>query len=44
MKAAARLGSTFGLDPVALMADPDPLHRAIRIAAHNIIVTDSKAK
>ena len=44
VKNAARVGATFCLDPVALLGDPDPLHRAIRVAAHNIAVGDANQK
>jgi glucokinase len=37
---AARVASEFGLDPVALLADPDRLAWTVRAAAYRIIQTD----
>ena len=37
VRAAALIGDTFGLDPIAVLAERDPLRRLIRIAAHNIV-------
>ncbi len=32
---AALIGSTFGMDPVAVLEEPDELKRLVRLAAHN---------
>jgi hypothetical protein len=34
---AALIASTFGLDPVAVMSERDPLKRYVRLAAHNYV-------
>ena len=37
VRAAALVGDTFNLDPVALLEEPDQLRRQVRVAAHNIV-------
>ena len=44
VQAAARIGATFAIDPITLLGEVDPVHRAIRVAAHNIVVADSNTK
>lgn len=39
--AAARVAATFHLDPVAVLAETDPLRRDLRIAAHNRVQTEA---
>lgn len=41
VRAAAIVAHTFpGLDPVAVLAEVDPLKRDLRIAAHNVVVDE----
>lgn len=40
--AAARVGASFGLDPVALLAERDPFNTKVRVAAHNVLQNDAK--
>lgn len=41
VKAAALIGQTFGLDPVTILSEPDDLKALVRLAAHNIIQTET---
>lgn len=42
MRAAAVVADTFALDPVAVLEERDPFKRLIRIAAHNIVQTETR--
>lgn len=43
VRAAALVASTFKLDPVEqFLAEPDPFKRAIRVAAHNIVMAEER--
>lgn len=44
MQTAARIGSEFSLDPVAVLAEEDPFLWALRIAAFNVIQKDRARK
>lgn len=37
------MGAKFGMDPVAVLAEPDPLLWDLRIAAYNVLAADAKA-
>lgn len=39
---AARVARTFELDPVLVLDERDPIARAVRLAAHNVVVADAK--
>lgn len=39
---AARVARTFQLDPVAVLEERDPLRASLRLAAHNVIMSDEK--
>ncbi|HEX5782390.1 MAG TPA: hypothetical protein VFX80_10730 [Solirubrobacteraceae bacterium] len=41
--AAARIGRTFGQDPVALLAAP-PEDWCIRVASHNVVERDERKR
>lgn len=41
VKAAALIGQTFSLDPVEVLAERDELRALIRLAAHNIVQTET---
>jgi hypothetical protein len=43
LQMAARLASTFHLDPVALLNDYSPVQLAALLAAHNVIAADQRA-
>lgn len=34
---AALIGEVFGLDPVAVLDEPKPFRRLLRVAAHNVV-------
>lgn len=40
MQAAARVAHTFTLDPVAVLDERDPITKAVRLAAHNVVMAD----
>lgn len=42
VRAAAIVGDTFKIDPVALLAERDPLKVLIRIAANNYLQNEAK--
>lgn len=42
VRAAALVGSTFHLDPVALLEEADPLKVNVRIAAHNYLQNEAE--
>lgn len=42
VKAAALVGASFGIDPVVLLDERDPLRTLIRIAAHNHLQNEKK--
>lgn len=42
VRAAALVGATFHLDPVALLAEPSPFRVKVRIAAHNYLQAQAK--
>jgi hypothetical protein len=44
VRAAARIGYTFGMDPIEVLKERDPLHRKIREAALMVWVEDEKEK
>lgn len=44
IEAAARIGYTFGLDPVAVLTDSDELKWMVRAAAFEIYVRDENAR
>lgn len=37
---AALIADLFGLDPVLVLAEPDPLKRLVRLAAHNAVTAE----
>jgi hypothetical protein len=39
LKQAAAVARTFRLDPVLVLDEPDEIRKAVRIAAHNVVVT-----
>lgn len=43
VRAAALVAATFNLDPVAVLAERDPLNVLVRVAAHNYLVEAEKA-
>lgn len=42
VRTAALVASTFNLDPVAVLDEPDVLKRLVRLAAHNVIQTETE--
>lgn len=42
VRAAALVGKTFHLDPVALLEETDPLKVNVRIAAHNYLQNEAE--
>jgi len=44
VRAAALISSTFGLDPVAVLAERRPLARLLRLAAHNVVVREENKR
>lgn len=45
VQVAGRVAFTFHQDPVAFyLAEPDPLARAARIAAHRVVAADIEAQ
>lgn len=42
VRAAALVADTFKLDPVTVLAEPDLLNRLLRLAAHNVIQTETE--
>lgn len=43
VRAAGLIGETFGIDPVAVLAEPDRFRNAIRYAAFRAVQTDKAA-
>lgn len=43
VKVAALIGSEFGLDPVTLLQETDPLKRLVRLAAYNVVQHEANA-
>ncbi len=37
VRAAAVIGDTFGIDPVAVLEERDPFKRLVRLAANNLL-------
>lgn len=44
MKAAARIGYTFGVDPVAVLSEPVTLRSQVREAALMVAFRDEKSR
>lgn len=42
IRTVALVADTFKLDPVALLEEPDELKRLIRLAAHNVVQTETE--
>jgi hypothetical protein len=42
LQMAARLASTFHLDPVAILNDLSPVQLAALLAAHNVVAADQR--
>lgn len=42
--AAAHIADTFKLDPVAVLAERDPLNALIRLAAHNLLQNEAERR
>lgn len=38
------MAQCFGMDPVTILADPAPLHWAVRVAAYRQIAADEKQR
>lgn len=41
VRSAALVGQTFGLDPVMLLKEPDEFRVLVRLAAHNIVQSET---
>lgn len=44
VEAAARIGYTFGLDPIAVLTDSDDLKWMVRAAAFEVFTRDENAR
>ena len=42
VRAAALIGSTFNLDPVAILEERDPVKVLVRLAAHNYLQNEAE--
>jgi hypothetical protein len=42
IRSAALIGDTFGLDPVLILEETDELKVLVRLAAHNVVQTETR--